>query len=397
MLTVSELAFALVGLLLALPVLTLFLQLLMAMPRGRQSKVPEGARRRVAVLVPAHNEELGIGDTLNSIHRQLETGDRLVVVADNCSDRTAEVARQHGAEVTVRTDTALRGKGFALDHGLSFLEQTGIRDTVIFIDADCKLDDGCIDRLEEMCAQTKRPTQAAYLMVPSQPPQKMPSLITFAWKVKNFVRPLGWCRLNFPCQLTGTGMAFPWEVIRSTNLANAHLAEDRKLGLDLALAGYFPQFCPDAVVTSKIAAGGTPNSSQQARWEHGTIETAVHYLPRLFSRSFSNHSIPLLAMALDLSIPPLALFVLALSAYSALALVLLFVFGARVPAIISAILFAFFFLSIVLAWWRHGREILPLHWLVFAPVYAIRKVPLYARFFLNRQREWVKGEREPSN
>jgi cellulose synthase/poly-beta-1,6-N-acetylglucosamine synthase-like glycosyltransferase len=394
MFLVAEVILFLIGLLLAVPVLVVFLQVLLALPRRPEPKMPEGGRGRVAVLVPAHNEELVIGETLASISRQLETGDRLVVVADNCSDRTAEIARERGAEVTIRTDTILRGKGFALDHGVRFLQQTGIRETVIFIDADCKLENGCIYHLAQTCARSKRPTQAADLVVSSQPPREMGSLILFAWKLKNLVRPLGWHRLNLPCQLAGTGMAFPWEVIRSINLANARLAEDLKLGLDLALMGHFPQFCPDAVVTSNVGPGGVPSYSQRARWEHGTIEMMAHYLPRLFTKSYGNHSIQLVAMALDLSVPPIALFALILGVYLALTWILQ-ISGVNGPAIMSSILFLLFFASIVLAWLRFGREILPLRRLVFvAPVYLICKVPLYARFFVNRQREWVRGERE---
>jgi hypothetical protein len=63
------------------------------------------------------------------------------------------------------------------------------------------------------------------------------------------------------------------------------------------------------------------------------------------------------------------------------------------PVIVSGIVCAFFLAAIVLAWWRHGRDILPLHWLIFAPVYAVMKIPLYGRFFFNRQRAWVRGVR----
>jgi cellulose synthase/poly-beta-1,6-N-acetylglucosamine synthase-like glycosyltransferase len=394
MLVVSEIALVLVGLIFALPVLVIFLQILMALPRRPASKMPKGSRPRVAVLVPAHNEQFVIGNTLASISRQLETGDRLVVVADNCSDHTADTARQQGAEVTIRSDSTLRGKGYALDHGLRFLEQTGIPEAVVFIDADCQLNDGCIDRLARLSDQSKRPTQAAYLMNPPQPPQQMASIVWFAWKVKDFVRPLGWHRLDLPCQLAGSGMAFPWNVVRSTNLATGHLAEDLKQGLDLALTGKFPLFCPDAVVTSNVTAGGSPNYSQRARWEHGTIETMVHYLPRLFISFCKTRSLPLFAMALDLSVPPLALLSLVLGAQLALTLLFFLISGASMPIIISGMTCALFFVSIVLAWWRYGREILPLRWLVFAPVYAVIKIPLYVRFFLNRQREWVKGERD---
>jgi hypothetical protein len=65
------------------------------------------------------------------------------------------------------------------------------------------------------------------------------------------------------------------------------------------------------------------------------------------------------------------------------------------PAALAGTLSVVFFVSVMLAWWRYGREMLPLRQLVFAtPAYAIRKLPLYAGLFLNRQREWVKGKRQ---
>ena len=166
MLAVTETLLILVGLVLAVPVMTISLQVLAALPRRLTSKVPHGARPRVAVLVPAHNEQSVIDKTLASISRQLEAGDRLVVIADNCSDLTADTARHQGAEVTVRTNPALRGKGYALEHGLEFMEQTGVPEVVLFVDADCELENGCIDRLARLCIQTMRPIQATYLMNP---------------------------------------------------------------------------------------------------------------------------------------------------------------------------------------------------------------------------------------
>ena len=228
--SVIEMFLIVVGLILAVPVVTIVLQVLAALPRRPASKVPQGPRPRLAVLVPAHNEQLVIGKTLNSILRQLEVSDRLVVIADNCLDHTAETARQLGAEVTIRADPASRGKGYALEHGLKFLEKTHIPDVVIFVDADCELGDGCIDRVARLCLQTMRPIQATYLMNPPQPPQRMVSMVSFAWKVNDFVRPLGWHRLGFPCRLAGSGMAFPWEVVRSTNLAGESFGGRREAG-----------------------------------------------------------------------------------------------------------------------------------------------------------------------
>ena len=87
----------------------------------------------------------------------------------------------------------------------------------------------------------------------------------FAFRVKNWVRPLGLRALNLPCQLMGTGMAFPWAVIRSANLASGLAVEDLKLGLDLARAGHPPLFCPSAAsIASSQRPSGEPKVSGNA-------------------------------------------------------------------------------------------------------------------------------------
>jgi cellulose synthase/poly-beta-1,6-N-acetylglucosamine synthase-like glycosyltransferase len=394
MLAFVDVILVLIGFVLSLPVLTLFVQVLASLLKHREIGGPKGHRLAIAVLVPAHNEELSIAKTLSSIVPQLEATDRLIVIADNCSDRTADIARQAGAEVTIRTEPSLRGKGYALEHGLEFLEQTQPPDVVVFIDADCQLENDCIDRLARRCSQSMRPVQAAYLMNPPRPPQKMASMVAFAWKVKDFVRPLGWHRLGFPCQLAGSGMAFPWQVVRSTNLGTSHLAEDLKQGLDLALIGKFPLFCPDAIVTSDVITGGKVSRAQRARWEHGSLETAVHYFPRLLIRFSKTWSFSLVAMAMDLAVPPLALLALLLGCYTFSTFAFLIFSGGAEPIIVACTVCILFSATIFLAWCRHGREFLPLRWLIFAPIYAFVKIPLYIRFFFDRQREWVKGRRE---
>jgi cellulose synthase/poly-beta-1,6-N-acetylglucosamine synthase-like glycosyltransferase len=381
------------GLVVAVPVLTLLLQVLATLPRRPPAELPDVLRPPIAVLVPAHNEQFAIRSTLASISHQLTGQDRLVVVADNCLDHTAEAARQQGAEVTVRNERSLRGKGYALDHGIRFLEKTGAPDVVVFVDADCLVEPGSIDRLARLCVLSRRPVQGAYLMNPPDPPRRSASMVAFAWKVRDFVRPLGWNRLSLPCQLSGSGMAFPWELVRSADLASSHLVEDLKQGLDLALAGKFVLFCPEAVVTSDVVKGGEPSKAQRARWEHGAISTILQYFPRLLIRLCQTQSPELLAVTLDLSIPPLALLALALGGYLVMAAVFAGIFHGVMPLAIACLNCVLLLACIFLAWWRHGQNILPLRWLAFAPIYALRKVPLYCRFFIDRQREWVRGER----
>ena len=150
-------------LLILLPVLVLFVQVALACLPQRARPALAGARPRVAVLVPAHNESTLIVATLDGLRAQMQVGDRLLVVADNCSDDTAELARAAGAEVIERSDSQQRGKGYALDFGVRHLASNA-PEVLIIVDADCQVGEGAIERLALRCIQSGRPTQALYLM-----------------------------------------------------------------------------------------------------------------------------------------------------------------------------------------------------------------------------------------
>src|ERR1700754_2372571 len=128
-------------LLLTLPLLLLCLQLAAALPRPRARALPATSRPDIAVLVPAHNEAAGIAATLASIQRQLRPGDRRLVVANNCGDDTATIAGQAGADVIERSSSSERGKAYALACGLRRLAAAPPA-IVVFVDADCLLQDG---------------------------------------------------------------------------------------------------------------------------------------------------------------------------------------------------------------------------------------------------------------
>ena len=200
------LAFAIM---LALPVAVLLVQVLAAitLPTSKYTLQLSSTRPSVAILIPAHNESLVIAKTIQTILPQLSVQDQLLVVADNCTDDTAVIARNLGAVVIERFNTEQRGKGYALDFGVQHLKINPPQ-VVMVVDADCSISDQFIQVLALSCAHLKRPVQALDLMLsPASPSLKM-RVAEFAWLVKNKVRPLGFKALGLPCQLMGTGMAF---------------------------------------------------------------------------------------------------------------------------------------------------------------------------------------------
>lgn len=389
-------------LLLSAGVVALFVAVLLveigaaAIAPGRKQVLPAiaAARPRVAVLVPAHNESTELLPTLEDIKAQLVPEDRLLVVADNCSDDTPTVAGAAGAEVVARTDPQKVGKGYALDWGIRYL-RADPPDIVIVVDADCRLGNGVIDQLAKTSGELHRPAQALYLMTAPTRSKQNYDVAEFAWRIRNWVRPLGLRTLNLPCQLMGTGMAFPWDVIRCAKIASGHLAEDLKLGLDLARAGHPPYFCPSAVVTSCFPRSSQAADTQRQRWEHGHISTLLTVAPMLGLRAILSTNAGALALALDAMVPPLALLatiavgmtaVAAVAAYSGFSPVALNIGLASLAGLAGAVF---------LAWLTHGRDVLPARAWASLAIYAVGKLGFYSRLLTHGPvKRWYRTDRD---
>lgn len=379
---------------LGIPVSVFFLECLAALmqkhspPQDGESFIP-----KVSILIPAHNEALGIEGTLKAILPQVDSPRRIIVIADNCTDETAAIARQMGTTVLERQDLDDRGKGYALDYGLKFLAQDP-PDVVVMIDADCHAEPGTIAKIAQLAMVKQRPVQSTYLMETPQNPTPKDSISAFAFLVKNWVRPKGLARLGFPCLLTGTGMAFPWSVICQVSLASSNLVEDMQLGIDLALSGASPLFCEDAKTLGILPAQETAAKTQRTRWEHGHLNTLLTQFPCLISASFRQQRLDLLAIALDLCVPPLALLVLLWTA-ALIASVLMAVFNISMfPLQCLALEGTLLLVAILLTWFNFGRSILSLKTLLSIPVYILWKLPMYFGFLKKPQQEWVRTQRD---
>jgi cellulose synthase/poly-beta-1,6-N-acetylglucosamine synthase-like glycosyltransferase len=379
--------------LLLLPIAVFVVEVAVALIGRRTAFAASAARPPVAILIPAHDEEGGIAATLRSIMPQLAAGDRVVVVADNCTDATAMVAEAQGAQVVARTNLEKRGKGFALDFGLRHLalNPPGI---VIVVDADCHVAAGAIDQLARVCASYRRPVQAQYLMQNKENASLKMRVAEFAWLVKNLVRPMGLAILGLPCQLMGSGMAFPWASISQLNLADGHIVEDMKMGLDLARLGVAPLFCRDALVLSSFPTQQEGIKSQRTRWEHGHLGTILGEAPRMLIEGLRRGDFSLIALAADLCVPPLALLSLLAAALWLVAAVFYAASGLLAPLAISSFAALIFGVAVFTAWASHGRKIISFADLLSACIYPLWKIPMYGRFVFSRQSEWVRSKRD---
>lgn len=375
------------------PAAVLFFECALAALAPEPPRRTGDSRPSLAVLVPAHDEEVVIEATVRLLLAELAPTDRLLVIADNCTDRTASVARGAGATVLERNEPDRRGKGFALGYGVRHL-MAQPPEVLIIVDADCSLETGSLQTLAHMAATENRPVQARNVVLPAPGAEPLDAVSAFAFLVKNVVRPSGLARLGLPCPLMGTGMAFPWSIICTAPLATSALVEDLQLGLDLTLAGHPPMLCLQALVTSPLPRQAPARASQRRRWEHGQLTALLGNAPRLFSAAARRFDLALVAVALDLCVPPLSLLVLCSLAVLVIAVVVAAQGALWTPAVLAGLAVALVVISILGAWFRFGRGEYRISTLLMAPFYVLGKIPLYVGFVGRRQQAWVRTERE---
>ncbi|HYO94833.1 MAG TPA: glycosyltransferase family 2 protein [Polyangiaceae bacterium] len=379
---------------LAVPTTVFSLECLLGYADGserRFSARPPG--KRMTILVPAHDEEAGLPATLTALREELAPDDEILVVADNCSDRTAEVARSAGATVVERFDKERRGKGYAVTFGLDALAADP-PDVVIIVDADCQLQKGSLELLTAAALESGRPVQADYTMTLPAGADFKTRISVFAFRVRNRVRPRGLARLGGPCHLAGTGMAFPWAILREAMPMGDDLAEDLMLAADLCLRGHYPLLLPQAIVESELAQSRSGQVVQRQRWEQGHLATLRRAVPKLVKSWLQGKDKRSLLMALDIGVPPLTLHVLLLCLVLMAAGLLALLGGSVTPLSISLAQFLLLLVALSLTWSGHGRDVLPLRRLLTIPLYIAWKIPLYLHMMVfGGARSWVRTDR----
>ncbi|MEZ5734638.1 MAG: glycosyltransferase family 2 protein [Novosphingobium sp.] len=362
--------------------------------RHLSTREPPNALCKAAIIIPAHNEAALIRDTVVALRAATEGSEaplRLLVVADNCSDATAQLAREAGAEVAERNDPSNRGKGFALSFGRDHLAADP-PEVVLVVDADCRMDGRSIDHLIGSAFALRAPVQAVDLLIAPTDAPPLVQISNFAMLVKNLVRARGLYRWGGGIPLFGTGMAFPWSVFGACRLASAETVEDLRLALDLARKGIPVHLDEKATVVSASAAA-EDTGAQRRRWELGFLRTASRDALPILAEGVARRSRHLIALGLHLCVPPLALLLLVATACLAGTAAIAAATGNWWPAVTLLSAMTVAVVATLLAWWKEGRSTLALATLGRAPFYVLSKIPVYLGLFTSRQAGWNRTRR----
>jgi 1,2-diacylglycerol 3-beta-glucosyltransferase len=348
---------------------------------------------RFDLIVPSHNEEENIAKTVKALlaidyPRELF---RVVVVADNCVDATAALAAEAGAEVIVRNDATLRGKGYALE--LAFQKSLeGKAGAVVVIDADTVVTKNLLTAFAARIEKGACAVQADYA-VRNPDASWRTRLMSIAFSAFHQLRSTGRERLGVSCGLRGNGMCFTREVLGKVPHNAFSIVEDVEYGIRLGEQGFRVHHAGDAHVYGEMVSGEQASRSQRRRWEGGRLQLAKLHGPRLLRKGFVQGSPLLLDLGIDVLMPPLS--ILALSdAAGFVAAALLAVFGGSLLPLLAWSFCVLVLLAYVLRGWQiSGTGARGLRDLFFAPVYVIWKIALSAKGD-SKPKEWVRTERE---
>lgn len=275
-------------------------------------------RARFAILIPAHNEELVLEAALKGLRRldYPRAAYRVVVIADNCADRTAAIAREQGAIALERFDTVQRGKGYALEWALqallcaqeaadSPLASIADFEAVLILDADTLVSANLLTAFESGLKAGHKAMQARYDVLNANESWRT-KLMTCALALAHVVKPLGREQCKLSDGLKGNGMCFAREVVEQVPWSGESITEDIEYTLRLCRAGVRVAFLPNAAVWAQMPTTGSQSVSQRKRWEGGRYRLLFSVAPRLLREGIRKRDRILRDRAMELIIPPFA-------------------------------------------------------------------------------------------
>ncbi len=248
---------------------------------------------KFALVAAAHNEEVVIANLVDSLKKMNYPEDSfdVFVIADNCTDKTAEVAGEHGARVFERTNDELKGKGHALDWMFEQIyEMEENYDAICVFDADNIVHH---EFLNKMNRQFNRGYKAVQGYIDTKNPYdswvSLSNAISF-WTINRTFQyaryALGMC-----CQLCGTGFAVSTEVLKKIGWGATCLAEDMEFTMKLTLNDIKVGWAHDAVVYDEKPITFSQSYKQRVRWMQGHADVLSRFFGKLIKKGIKERKL----------------------------------------------------------------------------------------------------------
>ncbi|WP_238882443.1 glycosyltransferase family 2 protein [Clostridium sp. YIM B02551] len=282
--------------------------------RKRENKNYE-ANRKYALIVAAHNEEVVIGNLLESL-KKLDYPKELYdifVIADNCTDKTAQISRKHGVKVFERNDKEKRGKGYALEWMFAKLYKMEEQyDAISVFDADNVI---AKDFLKEINAKMNDGYKVVQGYLDSKNPEDswIASAYSIAFWSQNRLYQLARTNLGLSNQIGGTGFAIDVEMLKKLGWGATCLTEDLEFSCKLILNGERVGWAHDAIIYDEKPLTLKQSWVQRRRWMQGFADVASRFFFKLLKKAVKDRDIRAFDCALYV-VQPFTVLLLGISA-----------------------------------------------------------------------------------
>ena len=240
-------------------------------------------KHRFMAVIPAHNEEAVISNLIESLKNQDYDKDLydIYVIADNCTDRTAEIAKQAGAIVYERFDPIHKTKGYALNWFLKQkLNEEDSYDALCIFDADNIVDKNFIKNMNKKLCQGEDVVQGYRDIKNPTDSWITAGYAIFYWTMHRFYH-LARYNLGLSPLLNGTGFMVRMDVLKPDGWDTQTLTEDIEFSLKRIIKGKKLGWATDAIVYDEQPVGFKQSWSQRSRWTVGHIQCISLYTKQL--------------------------------------------------------------------------------------------------------------------
>ena len=316
---------------------------------------------------------------------------RVLVVADNCRDDTARLAREAGATVLERHDPGLRGKGYALHFAFRSSREHAWADAVIVVDADAEVSSNLLSAFAARIEGGIHAIQAHYGILNPMASWRT-RLITIAKASFHIVRSRARERLKLSCGIRGNGWCVTHELLKRVPYQAYSLTEDLEFGIDIGLAGFRVAYADEAHSNAEMVTDERVASTQRRRWEDGRFQLIRSRTIPLLRAAIRRADSVCLDLALDLMVLPLSYVTLNVLLLLGASLIAVHWHLAALMWVWAALACAVGLLAYVLRGWQlSGIGARGVFDLARAPVFLIWKLVLMLR---PRSQGWVRTDRE---
>lgn len=246
----------------------------------KDKPIIEEKNNKFMAIIPAHNEEIVVGNLIASLQKQNYPKDLydIYVIADNCTDNTAEVARKAGAIVYERFDEEHKTKGYALDWFLKQkIEENAPYDAFCIFDADNIVDVDFLKNMNKKLCQGEEVVQGYRDIKNPTDSWVSAGYAIFYWTMNRFYH-LARYNLGLSPLINGTGFMVKFDLVKPTNgFDTVTLTEDIEFSLKTIISGKKLGWATDAIVYDEQPVGFKQSWSQRSRWTIGHIQCLQEY------------------------------------------------------------------------------------------------------------------------